>query len=229
MVTVLFLKQVKEKYKSLYQTRHTLKWGNCLYEHTVCIKIRLHYIWKADESLRVTSGQVLKIRACYFLSNTALSVRFLWCCLSFEVKKYFARVWKTLLIAISIRTVSEQKGLFWLSHWFCNAWGTGEKKKKRQKPGHLVTGLSVSIMIFKNTQVCSPCITAIPWQNCYNFRNKSWGKSRSLPSICRDLLGRPGCEPWVHFTDSLAVVTSAVNPEEQLSLVFAACTLISMC
>lgn len=112
MVTVLFLKQVKEEYKSLYQTQHSLKWGNCLYEHTVCIKIRLHYIWKADESLRVTSGQVLKIRACYFLSNTALSVCFLWCCLSFEVKKYFSRLWKVLLITILVRTDFEQKDLF---------------------------------------------------------------------------------------------------------------------
>lgn len=222
MVTVLFLKQVKEKYKSLYQTRHTLKWGNCLYEHTVCIKIRLHYIWKADESLRVTSGQVLKIRACYFFSSTALSVCFLWCCSSFEVKKYFARVWKILLITISIRTDFEQKDLFWLSVWFYNAWEIGQQ----QKPGHLLSGLSVSIMIFKNIRFCSHCITAITLQNHYNFRNKSWDKSRSLPSICRDLLERPGCEPWVHFTDSLTVVTYAIN---LLSLFFATWTLISIC
>lgn len=126
MVIVLFLKQVKEKYKRLYQTRHTLKWGDCLYEHTVCIKIRLHYIWKADESLRVTSGQALKIRACYLLS---LSLCFLWCCLSFEVKKYFARVWKILLITVWIRTGFEQKSLL-VAHCFCNAWEIGQRQNQ---------------------------------------------------------------------------------------------------
>lgn len=156
MVTVLFLKQVKEKYKSLYKL-NTLKRGNCLYEHTVCIKIRLHYIWKADESLRVTSGQVLKIRACYFLSNIALSVCFLWCCLSFEVKKYFSRVWKVLLIAILIRTGFEQKYLFWFSHLFYNAWEIAQW----QNPGHLLSGLHISIMVFKTKQFCSLCISAV--------------------------------------------------------------------
>lgn len=186
MVTVLFLKQVKGKYKSLYQTWHTLKWGNCLYEHTVCIKIRLHYIWKADESLRVTSGQVLKIRACYFQH---CFVCFLWCCLSFEVKKYFARVWKTLVIIVSIRTGLEQKDLFYVSGWFYNASETGQG----QKPGHLVSSLSVSIMIFENIQFCSHCITAITLENRYTFRKNCWDKTRSLPSICRDLPERPGC------------------------------------
>lgn len=149
MVTVLFLKQVKEEYKSLYQTQHSLKWGNCLYEHTVCIKIRLHYIWKADESLRVTSGQVLKIRACYFLSNTALSVCFLWC-LSFE-EILCKSLCKVLLITILIRTGFEQKDLFWFSHWFYNDWEVAQW----QKPGNLLSGLHISIMIFKAEQFSS--------------------------------------------------------------------------
>lgn len=151
---------------------------------------------------------MLKIRARYFLSNSALSVWFLWCCLSFEVKKYFSRVWKVLLITILIRTGFEQKDLLWFSHWFCNAWETAQW----QNPGHLLSGLHASIMIFKTKQFCSHCISAVIFKR--SLQLQEYGLRRAKVYHPSAKTESQFCELLVHFTCSLSIVSYATNPED---------------